>query len=57
MTTLKEKIEKLAKKYSNNLDDKVKQRVHKMQDDDKSHYLIYRVLRISNVRKRTNEKV
>ena len=57
MTTLKEKIEKLAKKYSNNLDNKVKQRVHKMQDDDKSHYLIYRVLRISNVRKRTNEEV
>lgn len=47
MTTLKEKIEELAKKYSDNLDNKVKERVREMQDDDKSHYLIYRVLGIS----------
>lgn len=47
MTTLKEKIEELAKKYSDNLDNKVKERIREMQDDDKSHYLIYRVLGIS----------
>ena len=47
MTELKEKIEKLAKKYSDNLNIKVQERVREMAKDNKNHYLIYRVLGIS----------
>ncbi|TVV77679.1 ApaLI family restriction endonuclease, partial [Streptococcus pneumoniae] len=40
-------MEKLAKKYSDNLNIKVQERVREMANDNKSHYLIYRVLGIS----------
>lgn len=44
---INEKIEKLATQYSSKLDKQVQKRVKEMEDDDKSHYLIYRVLGIS----------
>lgn len=46
---LKKEISKLATKYSNNLKIKVDERIEEMKEDDKSHYLIYRVLGITNV--------
>ncbi len=45
---IKEKIIELAKKYSDNLKDKIYNRVEEMKEDDKSHYLIYQVLGISD---------
>lgn len=44
---INKKIEKLATKYSSKLDKQVQKRVKEMEDDDKSHYLIYRILGIS----------
>lgn len=40
-------IRELAVKYAKTLNDKVEQRVEDMKSDDKSHYLIYRVLGVS----------
>jgi ApaLI-like restriction endonuclease len=40
-------IRDLAREYANNLQEKIEQRTIEMQSDDKSHYLIYRVLGIS----------
>lgn len=42
------KIKKLADKYRENLEIKVNERIEEMKSDDNSHYLIYRVLGISN---------
>jgi hypothetical protein len=42
------KIKELAKKYSSMLHKKIDDRIEKMEDDDNSHYLIYRVLGITN---------
>ena len=44
---IEEKIRDLADKYAKTLQDKIDERVIEMQDDDNSHYLIYRVLGIS----------
>jgi len=41
-------IEKLAKKYSNNLSKQIKQRTGEMENDNKSHYLLYKVLGITD---------
>ncbi len=46
--TIKEKIKELAKKYSDNLKAKIDNRMEEMKEDDKSHYLIYQVLGISD---------
>lgn len=40
-------IEDLANKYAKNLDSKVQGRIEEMENDDNSHFLIYRVLGIS----------
>ncbi len=48
MNDIKSKIKELAKKYSNNLKNKIDKRMEEMEDDDKSHYLIYKVLGISD---------
>ena len=40
-------IEDLADKYAKSLDKQIKARITEMEHDDKSHYLIYHVLRIS----------
>lgn len=40
-------LETLADKYAKDLDKQIKLRVQEMEQDDKSHYLIYQVLRIS----------
>lgn len=41
-------IELLAEKYAGNLQANIKARKTEMEDDDNSHYLIYRVLGITN---------
>lgn len=48
MANIKEEITKLAKKYSDNLKSKIDNRMEEMKADDKSHYLIYQVLGISD---------
>ena len=48
MDKLIEKIEKLAEKYSKTLNLKIEERKVEMKEDDTSHYLIYRVLGITN---------
>jgi hypothetical protein len=47
-TTIDVKIEALANKYSNALKKKIDDRVELMKADDNTHYLIYRVLGITN---------
>jgi len=46
--TIKQKIKELAKQYSDNLKAKIDNRMKEMEEDDKSHYLIYQVLGISD---------
>jgi hypothetical protein len=48
MKNLKIAIESLAKEYANRLERQIAQRVLDMKSDDKSHYLIYQVLGISD---------
>ena len=45
---IKEKIRALADKYSQELKERMLARVDEMESDDKSHYLIYRVLGITD---------
>ncbi len=45
---IKNEIQKLAKKYSENLKNKINDRMEEMKEDDKSHYLIYQVLGITD---------
>ncbi|AZQ60766.1 ApaLI family restriction endonuclease [Flammeovirga pectinis] len=47
LSLLTKKIEALAEDYSSNLDIKIQGRKEEMKADDNSHYLIYRVLGIS----------
>ena len=47
MDSISQKIIDLAEKHARDLDEKLKERVNEMQNDDLSHYLIYRVLGIS----------
>ena len=42
------KIRELAQEYAVKLDSKIRNRTEEMQQDDKSHYLIYQVLGISD---------
>lgn len=48
MENLIKSIRDLANEYSNKLNLKIKDRVKEMKTDDKSHYLIYRVLGIND---------
>ena len=48
LNAIKDKIQELAKKYSDNLKNKIDNRMEEMKVDDKSHYLIYQVLGISD---------
>jgi len=45
---IEEKIKNLAQEYSGNLKTKIGNRMEEMKGDDKSHYLIYQVLGITN---------
>lgn len=45
--TIEQQIRKLADKYAKQLDEKVNERVEEMKEDDNSHYLIYRVLKVT----------
>jgi hypothetical protein len=47
-TTVEEKIRELAAKYAERLEKRIDQRVEEMQDDDRSHFLIYRVLGVTD---------
>ncbi|HOU16240.1 MAG TPA: ApaLI family restriction endonuclease [Anaerolineae bacterium] len=46
--TIEEKIRRLAATYSAQLEEKIAQRVEEMENDDKSHFLVYRVLGITD---------
>lgn len=46
--TVEEKIRNLAAEYAEQLEDRIDQRVGEMKDDDRSHFLIYRVLGIAD---------
>jgi len=48
MEDLKNNIESLAETYSKNLRQKIEERETEMEGDDNSHYLIYRVLGITD---------
>jgi len=45
--TIEDDIHQLAVKYAANLKSKIDMRVEEMEDDDNSHYLIYRVLGVT----------
>ncbi len=45
---IEEKIRKLAAEYAVQLEEKIAQRVAEMEDDDKSHFLVYRILGITD---------
>jgi len=46
--TIEEKIRKLAAEYAEQLKEKIDQRVEEMEGDDRSHFLVYRVLGIAD---------
>ncbi len=46
--TIEEKIRVLSEKYSNGLKAKIDRRLEEIKSDDRSHYLIYRVLGIAD---------
>jgi type II restriction enzyme len=46
MREIESSIKLLADKYSNTLAQQIKSRTDEMQNDDKSYYLIYEILRI-----------
>ena len=48
MSTIKDKIIELADNYSKNLRKKIDGRIAEMEEDDNSHYLIYKVLGITS---------
>jgi hypothetical protein len=47
-TIIEEKIRRLAAEYAERLEEKIAQRVEEMESDDKSHFLVYRVLGITD---------
>ncbi len=49
MNDIKEKFKTLAQKYSEVLSGKIEERILEMKDDDTSHFLLYKVLGISEV--------
>jgi len=46
--TIEEKIRRLAATYVVQLEERITQRVEEMENDDKSHFLVYRVLGITD---------
>ena len=46
--TIEEKIRRLAAEYAERLRERIDQRVEEMEGDDKSHFLVYRVLGITD---------
>lgn len=46
--TVEEKLRELADQYSKNLNQKMIDREQEMKQDNKDHYLVYRVLRVTN---------
>jgi len=46
--TIEEKIRRLAAEYAEQLKEKIDQRVEEMEGDDRSHFLVYRVLGITD---------
>lgn len=48
LINMEQEIKDLAKKYADSLESKIDDRMEEMKSDDKSHYLIYQVLGISD---------
>ena len=48
MDTIKDKVRQLALEYANQLQQRISQRVADMKEDDKSHFLVYRVLGVTD---------
>ncbi len=48
MGEVKEQIKNIASSYATGLNEKIQQRKDEMEEDDKSHYLVYRVLGITD---------
>jgi len=48
LMNIEQKIKELAQKYADNLKSKIDDRIEEMQSDDKSHYLIYQVLGVTD---------
>jgi hypothetical protein len=46
--SIEQKIKDLAKKYANNLKNKMNTRIEEMKGDDTSHYLVYQVLGVTD---------
>ena len=46
--SIEQKIKDLAKKYANNLKNKMNARIEEMKGDDTSHYLVYQVLGVTD---------
>ena len=46
--SIKDKIRELANKYASDLKERIGSRVEEMEDDDRSHFLIYRILGVSD---------
>ena len=46
--TMEEKVRKLAAEYAEQLKERIDQRVEEMEGDDRSHFLVYRVLGITD---------
>lgn len=46
--SIKDKIRELANKYASDLKERINSRIEEMEEDDTSHFLIYRVLGISD---------
>jgi hypothetical protein len=47
--SIETQIQALAEKYATQLQEKIETRVHEMELDDTSHYLIYQVLGIQTI--------
>lgn len=48
LITIEEKIRRLAAEYAEKLKERIDQRVEEMESDDRSHFLVYRVLGIAD---------
>ena len=46
--TIEEKIRELAARYARELNSRMEMRVEEMKEDDKSHFLVYQVLGVTN---------
>lgn len=48
LMNIEQEIKDLAKKYANDLKSQIDNRTEEMKSDDKSHYLVYQVLGVTD---------